>query len=190
MPSKLAKLKGYLRETEGIKLMELAFLVPKEQAIVETGSYMGKSTCYLATGSHGAMVYAVDLWDLGDDTAKRYRKPTTFQAFKRQVSNMGLTQKIKVIKGNSVEIAKTWKEPIGLLFIDGNHEYDSVKADYEAWHDLVVPGGHIAFHDYWNPDYPSVVGVGEFIDKVIKHSPLWDFEGMYHSLYIIRRKNK
>lgn len=189
MENKLANLKGYLREIEGEKLMELASLVPESQAIVEIGSYKGKSTCYLASGSEGAMVYAIDLWDLGNNTATRYRKPATYQTFKEQVSNMGLMQKITITKGNSIDVAKTWNKPIGLLFIDGNHQYEFVKADYESWHKFVVPGGYIAFHDYKNPDYPTVVGVGEFIDEVIKLSDLWHFIGLYHSLYVIRRKN-
>ncbi len=187
MNNKLAGLKGYLRDIEGEKLMELASFIPKEQAIVEIGSYMGKSTCYLASGSNGSMVYAIDLWDLGD-YKERYKKPETFKTFKKQISDMDLTQKITVIKGNSIEIAKTWDQPVGLLFIDANHEFEFVKADYEAWHNFVVPGGYIAFHDYKNPDYPSVVGASKFIDEVIKHSILWNFEGLYHSLYVMRRK--
>lgn len=187
MGDRLAKLRGYLREIEGDKLKELASIIPKEQTIVEIGSYMGKSTCYLASGSNGAMVYAIDLWDLGN-YKERYKKPETFRAFTKQIADMGLTQKITVIKGNSIEVAGAWNKPIGLLFIDANHEFEFVKADYEAWHKFVVPGGYIAFHDYKNPDYPSVVGVGRFIDDVIKYSFLWDFEGLYHSLYVMRRK--
>jgi cephalosporin hydroxylase len=36
---------------------------------------------------------------------------------------------------------------IDLLFIDGDHSYSGVKADYDAYHHLVSPGGLIAFHD-------------------------------------------
>lgn len=183
---KLAELKGYLRPIEGEKLLELASFVSLEHAIVEIGSYKGKSTCYLASGSKGAMVYAVDLWDLGNGRGI-YRKPQTFKAFKDQVSSMGLTQKITVIKGHSLDVAKTWDRPIGLLFIDGNHQYESVKADFEVWHKFIVPGGYVAFHDYKNPDYPSVIGVGEFIDDVIKTLDSWSSVGLYHSLYIIER---
>ena len=33
------------------------------------------------------------------------------------------------------------------LFIDGDHEYEGVRADFLAYYDLVRPGGLIAFHD-------------------------------------------
>jgi hypothetical protein len=38
-------------------------------------------------------------------------------------------------------------EPIDMLFIDGDHTYEGVKADYELYSPLVRPGGVIGFHD-------------------------------------------
>jgi hypothetical protein len=37
--------------------------------------------------------------------------------------------------------------PVDMLFIDGDHTYDGVKADYEMYSPLVRPGGLIGFHD-------------------------------------------
>jgi predicted O-methyltransferase YrrM len=37
--------------------------------------------------------------------------------------------------------------PIDLLFIDGDHTYEGVKADWEMYSPLVRPGGMIVFHD-------------------------------------------
>lgn len=37
--------------------------------------------------------------------------------------------------------------PVDMLFIDGDHTYDGVKADYEMYGPLVRPGGLIGFHD-------------------------------------------
>lgn len=36
---------------------------------------------------------------------------------------------------------------VDFLFIDGDHSYEGVKADYEIYAPLVRPGGIIAFHD-------------------------------------------
>ena len=38
-------------------------------------------------------------------------------------------------------------EPLDLLFIDGDHSYDGVRADFLEFRGLVRPGGLIAFHD-------------------------------------------
>jgi hypothetical protein len=43
--------------------------------------------------------------------------------------------------------AKEFNEPVELIFIDGAHEYEFVKMDFEMWFPKVVDGGIIAFHD-------------------------------------------
>ncbi len=39
------------------------------------------------------------------------------------------------------------RDPVDLVFIDGDHAYESVRGDWEAWSSLVAPGGVIALHD-------------------------------------------
>jgi predicted O-methyltransferase YrrM len=45
--------------------------------------------------------------------------------------------------------AKSWlgNQPLDFLFIDGDHSYDGVKADFEMYGPMVRSGGIIAFHD-------------------------------------------
>lgn len=38
-------------------------------------------------------------------------------------------------------------DPIDVLFIDGDHTYNGVKADFELWSPLVRSGGLVIFHD-------------------------------------------
>ena len=49
--------------------------------------------------------------------------------------------------GNTVSDVYTNEEPIDFLFIDGNHSYEQVLADYLMYSPLVKRGGVIAFHD-------------------------------------------
>ena len=67
------------------------------------------------------------------------------------------------IHGNSQEVHKTWKkDKIKLLFIDGDHEYEGVKADAENWTPLMEKESTILFHDF-RPDIPGVChAVAEF----------------------------
>jgi hypothetical protein len=58
------------------------------------------------------------------------------------------------IEGNSREEKTIEKvrevlngEKVGFLFIDGDHRYEGVKADYENYKQFVSPNGIIAFHD-------------------------------------------
>ena len=53
---------------------------------------------------------------------------------------------IDFIKGYSLEVARNWKKPIGVLFIDGNH--DQAQQDFGAWEKYIIKGGYVLFHDY------------------------------------------
>jgi len=75
---------------------------------------------------------------------------------KRSVYSIDITNKLQnellhnpkfnFILGNSLDVAKTFDKPIGVLFIDGDH-FQAGK-DFEAWKDKVVSGGYVLFHDY------------------------------------------
>jgi hypothetical protein len=41
---------------------------------------------------------------------------------------------------------------ISLMFIDGSHDYDSIKRNTQIWEPLMVKGGVLLFHDYDHPD--------------------------------------
>jgi cephalosporin hydroxylase len=63
-------------------------------------------------------------------------------------------QRIDLLEGNSYSkpIIERTRQILGgkqfdVLFIDGDHEYAGVKADFEAYYDMVRPGGLIGFHD-------------------------------------------
>jgi len=47
----------------------------------------------------------------------------------------------------SPKAADDWSAPIDFLFIDGDHSYQGVKADWDAWTPHLAPGGHVALHD-------------------------------------------
>ncbi len=47
----------------------------------------------------------------------------------------------------SSDVARTFDEPVAFVFIDGAHEYESVKQDFDDWFPKVVNGGIVALHD-------------------------------------------
>jgi len=51
------------------------------------------------------------------------------------------------IKDYSYNVVKTWNKPFDYIFIDGNHDYEAVKKDFEDWFPLLSKEGHISFHD-------------------------------------------
>ena len=71
-------------------------------------------------------------------------------------------QELTCIQGNSHEAAIKEKvktvvrEPLDLLFIDGDHRYEGVRDDFVSFSPLVKPGGIVLFHDIVeNPQHPE-----------------------------------
>lgn len=62
--------------------------------------------------------------------------------------------RIKFINQDSVHAIVDWDKPIGLLFIDADHNL--AIADFYLWERFVVKGGYILFHDY-APHSPEVI---------------------------------
>jgi hypothetical protein len=47
----------------------------------------------------------------------------------------------------SFEAIRDWVDPIDFLFIDGDHSETGVQRDWDDWHQYIIPGGLVAFHD-------------------------------------------
>lgn len=159
---RLAALYGLISADVGEALAKLASVVPEDDAIVEIGSFRGKSTCYLAAGSKngfGAHVYAVDPWDLPGNVTGRFgfAEPSTRELFDQQIRSMRFASRVTAIQGFSADAAKQWDGPkVGMLFIDGDHSEASVRADFEAWQPNLRDGAMVVFDDYLSPKNPGV----------------------------------
>jgi len=150
--------KGYLHPLEGFSLCKLAELGPGSGEIVEIGSFMGRSTCFLAIGSKRARrekVTAIDHFRGSPEhqaggsyeCAEIVTEGSTFGTFRDNLVKMGLWDHVIPMQMSSREAASGWTRPIRLLFIDGDHSYENSRADFEAFRDFVIPGGIVCFHD-------------------------------------------
>jgi len=177
---------GLVTDTEAAVLAELASGVPANLAIVEIGSYTGKSTVHLASGA--APVYAVDLWDMRLPGEKPQRNKNSYAVnfdsaeARRVFSERTKGLKVTAIQGDSREIAKAWSRAIGMLFIDGAHDIETVTADYRNWSPFVVSGGVIAFHDA----QPGSK-VRQVIEAIVEPSGEWGMWREVERLMIARR---
>jgi hypothetical protein len=71
----------------------------------------------------------------------------TLPFFRRTVHEAGLEDVVVAIVGHSVPVARAWRTPLGLLFIDGGHAEEIAAADYVEWSPHVATGGYLAIHD-------------------------------------------
>jgi MMP 1-O-methyltransferase len=157
--------RGFMPAAEGLALYQTAADYAAVGPIAEIGTYCGKSTIYLAAAASeaGQLVVTVDHhrgseeiqpgWEHHDpelvdpDTGRMDSLPF----FRAALAAAGLEEHVVAVVGTSAEVARLWRTPLGMLFIDGGHsEYNAV-TDYEGWAPWLAPGGALAFHDVF-PD--------------------------------------
>jgi MMP 1-O-methyltransferase len=152
---------GWLSDEEGEALYELARECTGRGAIVEIGSWKGKSTICLGLGSRagsGVPIFAVD-------PHADYRHGE----FKDNIERAGIADLVTPVKGLSQEVVGGFDEAIELLFVDGSHEEDDVRDDFEHWVPKVVEGGVVAFHDTtWHAGVRKVVAKKIYGSRVFK----------------------
>jgi hypothetical protein len=141
--------------------------LPAPHAIVEVGSYCGRSTVVLGSAAQAhrpeARVYAIDPHDgvVGALDQGLQSGPSTLGRFQQNVVGAGLQDVVVTIQRRSFDV--TWSQPISMLFIDGLHDYANVSRDFHHFEAHVVPGGYVAFHDYASY-YP---GVKTFVNELL-----------------------
>jgi MMP 1-O-methyltransferase len=163
---KTSGIDGWLTEKEILFLYDAAKNGPGSGAVVEIGSWKGRSTVALAlglkAGNRKEKVYAID-WHRG---SKENGTVNTLPEFKKNIKSSGGSEYVKPMIMKSEDAAKLWSrkpKPIRLLWVDGSHEYEDVKKDFDLWSPFLESGGIIAFHDtfYW-PGPKKVVHDGVF----------------------------
>ncbi len=162
------------RELESLYYM--ASTLPRGAYALEIGSYLGASTCYLASGLSriGGHLFCVDTWK--NETMLEGERDT-FDEFLKNTQS--LREHITPIRTRSNELkVEDIRLPLHLVFIDGDHNYPGVKSDFERVAPWVTKDGIIAFHD-------SNVRHYEGVSKVIGEALLsgqWRVGGVVESL--------
>jgi MMP 1-O-methyltransferase len=183
--------KGFMPPEEGLALYRTAAAYAALGPVVEIGTYCGKSTIYLAAAARGAdqMVVTVDHhhgseenqpgWEYHDTTLvdERTGRLDTLPRFRATLAGAGLETQVIAVVGRSAEVARLWRTPLGMLFIDGGHTDPAAQADYANWSPWVTLGGALAIHDVF-PDpadggqapyriYQQALASGEFAEVAV-----------------------
>jgi hypothetical protein len=163
-------IEGWLEEDEADLLIAAASRalqeMPAVDALVEIGSFCGKSTVVLASVvqklAPACRVYAIDPHEgeVGAADQGITRCERTLKKLQRNVAAAEVAGVVQIIQKRSYEV--DWSSPISLLFIDGLHDYVNVARDFYHFERWLVPGAYVAFHDYANY-YP---GVMTFVDEL------------------------
>jgi predicted O-methyltransferase YrrM len=142
-----AGVEGWLGPREGRLLCRLAAEADPAGCIVEIGSWHGRSTIWLAAGAkagRGARVVAIDPHT---GTHLRAEGETTADVLRENIARAGLRDQTEIVVATSEQTAAGWSRPISLLWIDGDHEYESVRRDLRLWEKHLLPDAVVALHD-------------------------------------------
>ncbi|MDJ0741055.1 MAG: class I SAM-dependent methyltransferase [Gammaproteobacteria bacterium] len=129
------------------------------ERVLEVGTARG-GTLYLwaQAASDNATLVSVDL--PGGDFGGAYAdcRGGLYQAFARQGQNLQLLLADSHRPETRQKVVDHfYGEQIDFAFIDGDHTYEGVKADFLDYGKLVRPGGIIAFHDIlYRRDQPTI----------------------------------
>lgn len=162
-------------------LYELASSRRTGANVLEVGSYLGASSCYLAAGigSRSGRLFCVDTWE--NQTMPEGERDT-FAEFHRNVAPV--SDVITVIRKRSENLeASDLALPIDLAFIDGDHDFQAVATDFATVARWISPSGLVAFHDVGAVDHP---GVSRVVGTAISGGE-WIPEGAVGSLVWLRR---
>lgn len=157
-----------LTVTERVKLYNISRAT---QAILEIGSYTGASACCFGEAlkkSGFGKVICIDTWN---NDAMTEGNRDTWQEFQNNTASF--KDYIIPVRGFStdvVDVVAKLVTSVDLLFIDGDHSYEGVKADWEFYKRFLNSGSIVAFHDWgW------AEGVRRVIEEDVKRLVIqWD----------------
>lgn len=140
------RVKSHLTTGERVALNRLA---SGKETILEIGSYVGASACCFGAAmkkSGFGKVFCIDTWN--NDAMTEGCRDTYTEFLKNTES---FAQFIIPVRGFSTEVVKhiaIKTSHVDMLFIDGDHSYDGVKADWDAYKGFLKAGSIVVFHDW------------------------------------------
>jgi len=158
---------GFMPSDEGRALYDAAASYLGDGVGVEIGTYCGKSTLMLGAAAQqtGGVLYTIDHhhgseehqpgWEYHDSSmvdavTGRF---DTLPALRHALDAAGLDEHVVAVVGKSVVVARDWRTPLRLLFIDGGHTEEAAQRDFDGWAKWVDVGGALIIHDVFpDPD--------------------------------------
>lgn len=127
--------------------------------IAEIGSYIGASACCFGASANRKSIEKIICIDTWNNDAMTEGNRDTWSEFKTNTSSF--SDYVIPVRGFSTEVVAEVRKispKLDLLFIDGDHSYEGVKADWEAYKKFLRPGSIVIFHDYeWAEGVKRVV---------------------------------
>jgi predicted O-methyltransferase YrrM len=153
--SRSRQIRGWARGPEAVALAKASASLGDDAVVVEIGSFVGCSAVLLAGARKlrgSGVVHCVDPFDgSGDAFSVPYyqaiaRSLTTSiqECFEHNIASAGLTDWVQVHPVPSAQAAGAWRQPIDMLFLDGDLSTAGSREAFEAWTPHLRCGGILA----------------------------------------------
>lgn len=159
-----------LRFDEAAYIYRLVHELQPETA-VEIGRFRGGSTFLIASALGNGVLHSYDL-------PIRQGRPGAQldEQLVAALDRFRLSERVRLHVTDSRR-AEPPEAPIDLLFIDGDHREEGVRADLERWGPLLSPGGQLLLHDalaapdFVRPDSPGPARVAAQLGADYRRHP-------------------
>lgn len=189
----ILKIPGFLNEGQARILQKYVIEQQKRSKsdLLEVGSWKGLSSIVIASLlSEDRRLWVVDHFRGSPEhqegqrfyTLPKYtrrNKLWIYPEFLENVIKYNAQNKVIVLPLSSEKAAKVVDEKFCFIFIDGDHQYESVSQDGNLWLPHLEKNGVIIFHDYGHPP------VRKFCNELKKNE---DLSVLHESSVVIFRK--
>ena len=173
------RIPGWLSRDQAAVLFDAAASLSPGSTVVEIGSHEGRSTVVLAAGlSQASRLIAVDPFAAG----WRYGGPDTRRRLEEHLGSAGVADRVGVRAETSRAARTAYDGPVDLLYVDGKHDYWTVRDDLR-WADRLPIGGTVLVHDAF-----SSLGVTLGLMRTLATSPDLTYRGRTASLARLSRR--
>jgi predicted O-methyltransferase YrrM len=156
---------------------------------LEIGTYQGVSAARIAgVLAPDGLLYCVDPWP---ETKGRENNPC-WSICQRHFRRSGVTDRVRILRGYSGEMAGHVPDRLDFAFVDGDHSWEGIKTDWTIVSEKMLSGGVVCLHD-------SLTPAGEgwrrpdscvYFEDVIQHDPRFSVIEVVHSLAVLRKINE
>jgi predicted O-methyltransferase YrrM len=144
---------GWMSPDQAERLYAAALTAVPGTAIVEIGSFRGRSAIVLASAAaDGVEVVAIDPHagnDRGPQEISGFAEAaaTDHDVFLHNLHTAGVADRVRHVRAFSDAAHGAVSAPISVLYIDGAHRFAPARTDIRQWGRRVQPGGLLLIHD-------------------------------------------
>ena len=167
------KVDGYITTRHLAYFQTIIRMLPNHSVWAEVGSWKGQSICYSVVESHKKnkqfQFYCVDTWQGSPEqqALQEVKDNKLYEIFSKNIDP--IKAHITPIQGDSADSSKHFDDQsVDFVYIDADHQYESVKKDLESWYPKIKQGGILGGDDY----KPKCQGVWNAVNDFIAEKKL------------------